>query len=44
MYYCVRVLKKKIWSSLEGGLVEEAKLDVEAGLFLLMGVALGSVW
>jgi len=38
------VVKKINVSSLEGGLVEEAKLDVEASLFLLMGVVLGSVW
>jgi len=44
MYYCVRILKKKIWNSLEGGLVGEVGSGVGAGFVLLMGLVVGSVW
>jgi len=40
----VGVVKKINVSSLEGGLVRDVESDVRLGLFLLLGVALGSVW
>jgi len=44
MCYCVGVLKKKIWNSLEGGLVGEVKSDAGAGSVLLREPVVGSVW